>query len=122
MPVKSLNSSVIKWPNQTQVHAAFCTWAEEAANQRPELLKLGYFGSYARSDWGVGSDLDIVAIVAHTSTPFERRSLDWELNQLPVPAEVLIYTQAEWQQMQAEGSRFAKMLVNETVWVYPKDG
>jgi len=69
----------------------------------PKLLKLGYFGSYARDDWDVGSDLDIVAIVEHTFTPFERRSPDWDLSQLPVPAEVLVYTQSEWQRMQAGG-------------------
>lgn len=117
MPLKSLSSSVIKWPDHTQVHAAFCAWAADAAAQHPDLLELGYFGSYARGDWGVGSDLDIVAIVAQVSTPFERRALTWNLSQLPAPADILIYTQTEWQRMQAKGGRFAKMLTNETVWV-----
>ncbi len=120
MPVRSLNSSVFKWPDRTQADAAFRTWADEAARLHPELVQLGYFGSYARDDWGVGSDLDIVAIVKRPSTPFERRSLDWDLSQLPVPAEVLVYTQAEWQQMQVEGGRFIKMLTRETVWAIQK--
>ena len=91
------------------------------SGQHPELVKLGCFGSYARGDWGVGSDLDIVAIVEHTSTPFKRCTLHWDLSQLPVPAELLICTQAEWQQMQAAGGRFAKTLARETVWVYSVD-
>ncbi|GAB4445789.1 MAG: hypothetical protein Kow0031_28320 [Anaerolineae bacterium] len=81
------------------------------------MRRLGYFGSYARGDWGVGSDLDLVAIVAESSVPFERRALAWDLSQLPVPAELMVYTEAEWQAMQASGSRFARMLVEEAVWL-----
>jgi predicted nucleotidyltransferase len=57
---------------------------------RPELRALGYFGSYARGDWGVGSDLDIVAVVATTDVPFDRRALHWDLSTLPVPVDLLV--------------------------------
>lgn len=59
MPVRSLDSSVLRWPDATTVHQAVCRWAREAARTRPEVLRVGYFGSYARGDWGVGSDLDL---------------------------------------------------------------
>jgi uncharacterized protein len=93
MPVKSLNSSVLKWPDKTRVAEAARIWAREQKRLHPELVRLGYFGSYARGDWGVGSDL--VAIVTGSSAPFGRRSLDWNLEQLPVPAEILVYTRDE---------------------------
>ncbi|WP_376791658.1 nucleotidyltransferase domain-containing protein [Thermoflexus sp.] len=51
-------------------------WAERVARERPEVLRIGYFGSYARGDWGVGSDLDLVVIVRRSDLPFERRAVD----------------------------------------------
>jgi len=119
MPVRSLNLSVFKWPSRTQVENAVRAWAAIALKEHPEMLRLGYFGSYARGDWGVGSDLDLLVVVAQTQVPFERRSLAWDLSQLPIPAELLIYSQPEWRRMQMEQGKFAQTLARETVWIYP---
>ncbi len=118
MPVRSLNSSVFKWPDRSEVDHAVRDWAHIAVNSREGIIKLGYFGSYARGDWGVGSDLDLVVIVDHAMEPFERRSLTWDLSPLPVPSELLVYTSMEWQSLRIEGGRFARTLGQETVWVY----
>lgn len=117
MPVKSLNSSVLKWPDQAQVDRAVKQWAVREASRHAKLIRLGYFGSYARGNWGVGSDLDLIAVVSETDEPFERRALTWNLTSLPVPAELLVYTQAEWEQLQASGGRFAQTLRQEVVWL-----
>lgn len=121
MPVRSLNSSVLKWPDRTTADTAVRAWAVEAARRYPGLIRAGYFGSYARGDWGVGSDLDLVVVVREAAEPFERRALGWDLSSLPVPAELLVYTEAEWQGLHDEGGRFACMLAREAVWVYPED-
>ena len=93
-------------------------WAAEEGRRHEGLLRLGYFGSYARGDSGVGSDLDIVAVVAESDQPFWRRAIDWDLLSLPVPAEILVYTAAEWNNLQERGGRFAAVLEDETVWVF----
>ena len=108
------------WPDHTQVDKAVRVWVVEVARQHPELLRVGYFGSYARGDWGVGSDLDLVAVVEKATERFERRSLRWDLSRLPVPAELLVYTEDEWQRLQVEGGRFARTLAREAIWVYPE--
>jgi len=118
MPVRSLNSSVLKWPRNDEIDKAVREWAKEEAKKHPELLQLGYFGSYARGDWGVGSDLDLVAVVKESSEPFERRNLSWDMSSLPVPADLLVYTETEWSNLQKKGGRFAATLNRETVWVY----
>ena len=118
MPVRSLHSSVLKWPSHDAVDRAVREWAIEEAKKHPELLQLGYFGSYARRDWGVGSDLDLVAVVKGSSERFERRNLSWDMSLLPVPADLLIYTEKEWKSLQKKGGRFAATLSRETVWVY----
>jgi len=117
MPVRSSSSSVLRWPDREAVDAAVRSWARAEALGRPELLRLGYFGSYARGDWGPGSDLDLVAVVRESALPFERRAIEWNTLALPVHADLLVYTAREWDDLQARGSRFARVLADETVWV-----
>ena len=120
MPVRSLNSSVIKWPDLEAVREAIGLWAKAEVPKHPDLIRLGYFGSYARGEWGVGSDLDLIAIVEESSEAFERRNLSWSLTSLPVPSDLLVYTQAEWESLKEKGGRFARTLSRETVWIYVK--
>jgi uncharacterized protein len=54
MPVRLLTSSVFKWPDKEVVDKAVRDWAGKVAQEYPEVMRLGYFGSYARGDWGVG--------------------------------------------------------------------
>jgi predicted nucleotidyltransferase len=112
-----LNSSVLAWPDREVVDRAVRQWARQAAKAHPEILRIGYFGSYARGDWGVGSDLDLILIVDRVAGPFERRNLGFELTGLPVPADTLVYTQAEWEKM--AGTRFGRTVRAEAVWVGP---
>lgn len=121
MPVRSLNSSVLRWPDAEAVNTAPRTWARDAAARRDDVLRIGYFGSYAKGRWGVGSDLDIVVIVEHSDLPFERRAaVDWDTTSLPVPADVLVYTQAEWNRADFN-TRFRRELEHEAVWVLVQD-
>ena len=121
MPVRSLNSSVIKWPDLKVVREAIGQWAKEEVSKHPGLTCLGYFGSYARGEWGVGSDLDLIAVVADSPDAFERRNLSWSLTSLPVPCDLLVYTLSEWESLKNGEGRFARTLSCETVWVYVKE-
>ncbi len=118
MPVRFLNSSILKWPDLDTVNSAVREWAVEEYKRHEGLIRLGYFGSYARGDWGVGSDLDLVAVVRSASEPFERRANHWDLCSLPVPAEILIYTMDEWYRLMADEGRFARTLKHETKWLF----
>jgi predicted nucleotidyltransferase len=80
---------------------------------------VGYFGSYARGNWGVGSDLDVILVVRESSTPFVRRAAEWDLTRLPVPVDVLVYTEREWHDLSESGTRFARVARNEVAWIYP---
>jgi uncharacterized protein len=117
MPVRSLTSSVLKWPDANQVVKALKGWVEQLALNRPEVLQIGYFGSYARGDWGVGSDLDLIIIVKTADKPFEMRATGYDTLALPVPTDVLVYTQEEWRSLKRE-SRFSQTLEREAVWLY----
>jgi predicted nucleotidyltransferase len=116
MPVRSSSSRVLRWPDENEVRLAAARFAQREG-ARPGLIRLGYFGSYANGTWGVGSDLDLVAVVRESAEPFERRALSWDLAPLPVPAEILVYTSAEWDRMARAGERFARTLAAEAIWL-----
>ena len=119
MPVRSLRSSVLRWPDAHAVESALRVWVTQAVAGHPEVCRLGYFGSYARGDWGVGSDVDLIVIVDGSDAPFERRSVGWDTAALPVPADVLVYTDAEWRAMCRAG-RLSDKIARETIWLYAR--
>ena len=119
MPVRSSSSSILKWPDREAVERALRDWASVAARQRPDLQRVGYLGSYARGDWGVGSDLDVVLVLRDATAPFMSRAQEWDLTGLPVPADVLVYSNGEWAKLVAGTGRFCRVASEETVWVYP---
>jgi predicted nucleotidyltransferase len=118
MPVRSLSSSVLKWPDAEQVNKAVRRWALAAGRKRDDVVRIGYFGSYARGDWGPGSDVDLVIVLDDSSLPFERRGAEWDTTDLPVPADVLVYTRKEWNSLRRRKSPFSRTLDREVVWVY----
>jgi len=119
MSTKSLNSSVIKWPDAESVRQALQTWAQWLAKSHPHILRIGYFGSYARGDWGGGSDLDVVVVISATNQSFEQRAAHWDTSALPVPVDLLVYTLAEWQNGVRQGQ--LSRIANETHWAYDRE-
>ncbi|WP_211205275.1 nucleotidyltransferase domain-containing protein [Pseudothermotoga thermarum] len=93
-------------------------WAKTIVEKRNDIVKIGYFGSYARGDWGVGSDLDVVIIVKDSKLPFEKRAVEFDTTQMVVPVDLVVYTQLEFEKMKASGSSFIKMIEKEVQWVY----
>lgn len=117
MPVRSLSSYVLKWPDKATVDRAVRRWGVLISRQHKGILKIGYIGSYSRGDWGVGSDLDILAIVKESPLPFERRGVFWDTREIPVPVDLLIYTEREWNSIPEE-SLFYQTINREIVWIF----
>jgi len=120
MPVRSLSSSVLKWPDAHTVDQAVRQWAGKVGHNRNDVLGIGYFGSYARGDWGVGSDLDVVVVVVDSERPLKSREREWDATELPVPADVLVYTHQQWQSLKPQG-RFYQTMMREVIWVYVRE-
>jgi len=125
MPVRSLNSSVLKWPDAATVDRAAREWAAALAAADPAVVAVGYLGSYARGDWGVGSDLDLLVIREPdpNTGPGGRGSVSPsgdlpDVTGLPVPADVLALTTEEWARGLAEGRRFHRTARREAIWVF----
>lgn len=115
MPVRSLGSSVLRWPDASVVATAARRWAERVVAAHQDVVAVGWFGSYARGEAGFGSDVDLVIVVRESDEAFERRAVRFDATDLPVPADLLVYTQAEWRRLaRSEGS---KKLTASVVWL-----
>lgn len=118
MPVRSWGSSLLRWPDREAVDRAVRAWAARLAEREPALVAVGYFGSFARGEAGVGSDVDLVVLLRASDLPRERRAARWPLEELPVPAEALVYTCEEWRRLPEISPRLHRTLATETVWVW----
>jgi predicted nucleotidyltransferase len=92
------------------VLAAAAAWARALYARDPNVLGVGYFGSYARGDAGVGSDLDVVILTR------ERGGSMPDATRLPVPVDTLVFSQGEWDTLKRQGGRLARTLERETIW------
>lgn len=121
MPVRSLSSSVVRWPERYVVVQALEEWAAQMTQARPDILQIGYFGSYARGDWGVSSDLDLILIIAADVRPFWERGLDWDVTRFPVPVDLLVYTGEEWNAFAEMDNPFYRKVEREAKWIYARE-
>ncbi len=113
MPVRSLNSVVFKWPNREQVISAARRWASDLRREDPEVESILCIGSYARNDWGVGSDLDVIVLLSDTSLSPVQRHARYYPQGLPVPADLWVYTRPEWEDLSTQAPHLWRRLQRE---------
>ncbi len=113
MPVRSLNSVVLKWPDRDAVLAAARRWASRLCRDDRAVETVLCVGSYARGDWGVGSDVDLIVLIGESTESALQRRLRYEPTDLPVPSDVWVYTRAEWFQLAARAPHLASRLARE---------
>jgi hypothetical protein len=53
-------------------------------------------------------------MLERTDQSFEMRACDFDTKELPVPADVLVYTQGEWQ---APSQRSFSKTLSEVIWI-----
>lgn len=117
MPVRLLNSSVLKWPSRIEVLESFRVWAR--ARALPGVKRIGCIGSCAGDTWGVGSDLDIVIVVDAETAPFEQRAAQWDTTDLPVPCDVMVFTEEEL--VQNPSIKFREELEKKSIWIWRRE-
>lgn len=121
MPVRSLHSCVLRWPEPGEVLPALQDWIRRRAVEHPELLGAACIGSHARGDAGPGSDLDLVLVVSDAPSDRAQRHAAWPIEQLPVPTDLWVLTAAEWRAL-PRNSRFGRLLRQEARWLYRAPG
>ncbi len=98
--------------------AAAKRWAAELTRDRPEIVRIGAFGSYVRGDYVPGSDLDaIIELATSDKDRWIDRVADYRPNHLPVPVDVFPYTTSELEDLRARRVAFLKTIFDEVVWL-----
>jgi len=115
MPVRSLSSAVFRWPEREQALAAARRWAGALRARDAAVERVLCIGSAARGDWGVGSDLDLMVILSDTSLSATQRYAKYYPEDLPVPADLWVYTRAEWQARCDDSPRLHRRLTDEAI-------
>ena len=87
------------------------------AADRQNVLAVGFLGSYARGDWGPGSDLDVVVITEGELPPIGERARGWDTGSIPVPVDLLLYSRGEWSALLDRSPRMAEVVSREAVWL-----
>jgi uncharacterized protein len=122
VPVRSLNSVVLKWPSRDDVLASARQWAVELTRRDEAVEEVFCVGSCARGDWGVGSDIDIVVLVTSApDSPVERRCL-YEPTDLPVPADLWVYSHEEWAALVQNAPHLGRRLLSERLVLADRAG
>jgi len=92
-------------------------WAANIQCCRPEVTRIGLFGSYARGDYSPGSDADVLILVRHCQEPvWFLRSLAYDTASLPVAVDLLVYTEQEARRLN-DGRKWFKRVLSETLWL-----
>ncbi len=81
--------------------------------------KILLFGSEARGEADEYSDIDLI-VVKETEKSFVRRLVDAPL--LPIPADIFVYTPAEFEQMKENENPFLTDALDKAVVLYERRG
>ena len=81
--------------------------------QDPNVRSILCIGSYARNDWGFGSDLDIIVVLSDTILSPVQRHARYGPQDLPVPVDLWVYTTAEWENLSSQAPQLWQRLQRE---------
>ncbi|MHC4156147.1 MAG: nucleotidyltransferase family protein [Planctomycetota bacterium] len=84
---------------------------------RPEVEKVGLFGSYATDTFGPASDVDLLIILSESSEEFLDRIPDYMPDNLTVSCDVFPYTAEEIERMKRDGNPWIHHVLKEVVWL-----
>lgn len=113
MPVRRLDSAVFRWPDRETVLSAARAWAAALQRRDRNVEKVGCIGSYARGDWGVGSDLDVIVVLHETQLSRADRYKTYYPDGLPVQADIWVYSQEEWEALPSRAPHLWRRLQQE---------
>jgi predicted nucleotidyltransferase len=94
--------------------------ARQIADRYPEVMRIFLFGSFARGDYGIRSDLDLLIVLqASDETALER--IDRFLAHAPVyPTDMLVYTDDELGARISSGDAFLIRALAESIQIWPE--
>ena len=117
MPEKSLNSVKVVFADKDKVLRQLKDYARKLKRSRPEVEKVGLFGSYATEAFGPASDVDLLIILRKSSKRFLDRIPDFIPDELCVSCDCFPYTSEEIEKMKQQCNPWIRHVLKEVVWL-----
>jgi len=93
--------------------------AVRIASLHTEVVKVLLFGSFAREDYGVRSDMDLLIVVRHSDEPARERIGRFLEHAPAYPTDMLVYTESEVRIRLSEGDPFLTRALQEAIQLFP---
>lgn len=117
MPEKSSDFVKVVFADKDKVLRQLRDYAKSLKRTRPEVERVGYFGSYANDTYGPASDVDLLIILRQSDKRFLDRIPDYIPDELCVSCDVFPYTNKEIEKMKKDGSPWICHVLKEVVWL-----
>jgi predicted nucleotidyltransferase len=117
MQEKSSNSVKVVFADKANVLRLLKDYVKRIKRTRPEVERVGFFGSYANDTYGPASDVDLLVILRRSDKRFLDRIPDYVPGNLCVSCDVFPYTNEEIEKMKEDGNAWIRHIVKEVVWL-----
>ncbi len=114
---KSSNSVKVVFADKNKVLHQLKDYTRKVKRSRPEVEKVGLFGSYANDTFGPASDVDLLIILRQSSKRFLDRIPDYLPENLSVSCDVFPYTNKEIGNMKKDSNPWIRHILKEVVWL-----
>jgi uncharacterized protein len=106
VPNDSSSSVVIRFANPDRIRREVAKYARNIREERPEVRRIIWFGSWVNGSPVPGSDVDLCLILSHSDLPIRARIPLYLPSGFPVGLDLFAYTEAE----------FAALAQNNSGW------
>lgn len=117
MPEKSSDFVKVVFADKDKVLHQLKDYAKSLKRTRPEVERVGYFGSYANDTYGPASDVDLLIILRQSDKRFLDRIPDFLPDNLSICCDVFPYTSEEIERMKQDGNPWIRHVLSEVVWL-----
>ncbi len=113
----SSNSVKVFFADKAKVMRELGAWAAELKRTRPDVEKVGLFGSYATDTYGPRSDADLLIVLRGCDKPFRDRIPGLLPDGVSVPCDVFPYTANEIERLVRDDSPWIQHILREVIWL-----
>jgi predicted nucleotidyltransferase len=117
MPGKSSNSVRVYFADKEKILHQLKDYVAVLKQSRPEVEKVGLFGSYASDTYGPASDVDLLIILKKSEKRFLDRIPDYMPENLSVSCDCFPYTAQEIDKMKHDENPLICHILKEVVWL-----
>jgi uncharacterized protein len=90
------------------------------AAAHPQVLRVILFGSFARGDYGIRSDLDLLVILKESAELVSERLADFLQDGFGYSTDIVPLTEAELESRPEEGDPLLRRAMGEGILLYAK--